>query len=163
MGAGKSSTGRKLASKLGWSFVDSDKQIEDSESRSVAQIFKEEGESHFRSLEKQWIESFADNQCVIAVGGGTPCHHSLDDMMLEKGLCIWFDAPIGMLAQRVIGSPEKRPLLTGLDDDAIRLKLQSLLKDREEIYGKAHLIIQVSKVSINDLAGYINLVISGKS
>src|ERR1051326_6210130 len=71
MGAGKTTVGRRLAKKLGWKFLDLDEEIEHREGRTVANIFKEDGERHFRSLEHSCLKELASvPKAVIAMGGG---------------------------------------------------------------------------------------------
>jgi shikimate kinase len=162
MGAGKSTTGKKLAIKLGWQFVDSDQAIEEDQGRTVAQIFKDDGEEEFRNLEKDWIEKLNLENTIVAVGGGTPCFNDLNRRMLEQGLCLWFDAPIGMLVSRIMSSKAQRPLIAGLSENQLRDKLAHLMNERQEDYQKAHLIFQMNRLSIDDLATYVKLAIEGK-
>ena len=72
MGAGKSSVGRRLAKQLGWKFIDLDEEIERRERRQIAEIFREEGEPHFRSLERLCLKDLSSSasNSVIALGGG---------------------------------------------------------------------------------------------
>ena len=72
MGAGKSSVGRRLAKQLGWKFIDLDEEIERRERRQIAEIFREEGEPHFRSLERLCLKDLSSSasKAVIALGGG---------------------------------------------------------------------------------------------
>src|SRR5207244_12720116 len=75
MGSGKTSVGWRLAKKLGWKFIDLDEEIERSEGRPVAEIFRENGEAHFRQIERNCLQklssSAAAEKSVIAFGGGT--------------------------------------------------------------------------------------------
>src|SRR5262245_21050626 len=71
MGAGKSTVGRLLAERLGWTFHDLDTCIESRTRKSVAQIFMEEGEEEFRRLEQQLtLELASRDHVVLAPGGG---------------------------------------------------------------------------------------------
>ncbi|MBK9591555.1 MAG: dephospho-CoA kinase [Crocinitomicaceae bacterium] len=56
MGSGKSTIGKKLANKLGYAFLDMDREIESEQQKSIAQIFKEHGENYFRALESEWLK-----------------------------------------------------------------------------------------------------------
>src|SRR6202051_3487646 len=56
MGAGKSSVGRVLAQRLNWIFEDLDDRIEAREGRTVAEIFRDSGESEFRRAEHAALE-----------------------------------------------------------------------------------------------------------
>src|SRR5207244_7135559 len=74
MGSGKSTVGRRLAKKLGWKFIDLDEEIECSERRAVADIFRAAGELHFRQLERLALQrlsaSPSTEKSIIALGGG---------------------------------------------------------------------------------------------
>ena len=67
MGAGKSSTGRLLAQRLGWDFVDADAAIEAAAGRPIARIFEEDGEPAFRALERAEVaRALAEDDGVLA-------------------------------------------------------------------------------------------------
>ncbi|MGA9718913.1 MAG: shikimate kinase, partial [Acidobacteriaceae bacterium] len=75
MGAGKSTVGRMLAARLRWPFIDIDSLITAEHGRTVAQIFADHGEEHFRRLEAEATARVLDpahdyEQAVIALGGG---------------------------------------------------------------------------------------------
>src|SRR5947199_8731784 len=75
MGAGKSVVGRLLARRLGRCFVETDDMIVAREARSIAEIFRAEGEERFRALEAEALEALKlKSGDVIATGGGLPCH-----------------------------------------------------------------------------------------
>ena len=75
MGAGKSTVGRHLAHRLGWSFFDTDTEIESAEKTAISEIFASRGEEEFRRIENaviaqhvRWIER--GRPAVLALGGG---------------------------------------------------------------------------------------------
>jgi shikimate kinase len=71
MGAGKTAIGRVVAEKLGREFVDMDAEIEARAGRSIARIFREEGESAFRHMEAMLCAELSERQgLVVATGGG---------------------------------------------------------------------------------------------
>ena len=73
MGSGKTSTGALLAERLGWTFLDLDREIERRDGRTVPQIFSESGEAHFRRLESAALASLlGQRHLVLALGGGAP-------------------------------------------------------------------------------------------
>jgi shikimate kinase len=73
MGSGKTTAGALLAERLGWSFLDLDREIERRDGRSVPQIFSESGEAHFRHLESATLASLlGQRHLVLALGGGAP-------------------------------------------------------------------------------------------
>src|SRR5664279_2631025 len=87
MGSGKSTAGKKLASLLGWSFIDFDKRIEEHTGKPISEIFSQHGENYFRNLETEILKNLkAETDTVISTGGGTPCYGDNMDYMLETGL-----------------------------------------------------------------------------
>ena len=73
MGSGKTTAGALLAERLGWNFVDLDREIEARDGRTVPQIFSDSGEAHFRHLESAALASLLGRRrVVLALGGGAP-------------------------------------------------------------------------------------------
>jgi shikimate kinase len=73
MGSGKTTVGALLAERLGWGFMDLDREIERRDGRSVPEIFRESGEAHFRHLETAALASLlGQRRVVLALGGGAP-------------------------------------------------------------------------------------------
>ena len=73
MGAGKSTIGRILASRVGWDFLDLDAHLEARTRATIPQLFERHGEAHFRRLESSALASaLGQNHTVLALGGGTP-------------------------------------------------------------------------------------------
>jgi shikimate kinase len=73
MGSGKTTAGALLAERLGWNFIDLDREIETRDGRTVPQIFAEQGEPHFRHLESLTLASLlGQRRIVLALGGGAP-------------------------------------------------------------------------------------------
>jgi shikimate kinase len=102
MGAGKTTIGRRLARKLGWKFFDLDEEIERRERRKVADIFREDGEPHFRNLEHQALQELAASQkTVIALGGGAFMDPENRELTEKTGLTVWLKAPFSTLSDRV--------------------------------------------------------------
>src|SRR4051812_10890047 len=102
MGAGKTTIGRQLARKLGWKFIDLDKEIEQEEKRQIAEIFQESGEPQFRVIEKRYLKQLSySTNAIIALGGGTyidPQNRALTDL---TGLTVWLKVSFATVADRV--------------------------------------------------------------
>ena len=105
MGAGKTSVGWRLAKKLGWKFIDLDEEIERDERRSVAEIFRESGEAHFRQIERNCLQklssSAAAEKSVIALGGGTFLDPENRAAAEATGLTVWLKVSFSTAAARV--------------------------------------------------------------
>ena len=102
MGAGKTTIGRQLARKLGWRFIDLDREIEQREGRKIAEIFQESGEPHFRSLEQHYLEEISSaDGAVIALGGGAYLDAQNRTLADETGLTVWLKVSFNKVAERV--------------------------------------------------------------
>ena len=85
MGVGKSALGRKAARELGMRFIDSDHQIEKEQGKKIPEIFADEGESYFRNLEHQFIESGHPGVgCVVSCGGGLVVVPGMKELLKQK-------------------------------------------------------------------------------
>jgi len=102
MGAGKTTVGRQLAKKLGWKFIDLDEEVEKREGRRVADIFKQDGERHFRDLERLCLKELSSSpKSVIALGGGAFMDPENRKMTEKTGLTVWLKVPFAKIAARV--------------------------------------------------------------
>src|SRR5574341_1520015 len=75
MGCGKTTVGKLLSQRLGWSFLDVDEEIERRQGRTIRQIFEQDGEPYFRQVESELLEETlargSKESLVVALGGGT--------------------------------------------------------------------------------------------
>ena len=141
MGAGKSTIGRRLATTLGLSFIDSDNEIVEAAGCSIADIFEAYGEAIFRDLEQRVLSRLVNNPpCVIATGGGAFINPVIREMIKEKSISIWLRADIEVLLERV-SRRDNRPLLKSGDKGAI---LTRLMEERYPIYAQADITIDSS-------------------
>jgi shikimate kinase len=109
MGSGKTTVGRILARKLGWEFMDLDRDIERAEGRSIPEIFADSGEEFFRDLEHRALVGALDGskERVIACGGGVVVRPENRDSLGEAAT-IFLHEDIGALYERTRGA--QRPL-----------------------------------------------------
>jgi shikimate kinase len=133
MGAGKSSIGRRLASRLGIPFIDADAEIESAAGMTIPEIFEKHGEPYFRAGEARVIARLLDNgPQVLATGGGSVMDPQTRALIGQKGISIWLKADIDVLLKRTKRRND-RPLVE---------KIKHLLPMREPIYAQADIIIQ---------------------
>ena len=140
VGAGKTTVGAALATRLDLAFVDTDAEIVRGAGMSIPEIFRREGEVGFRKREREAVESVAGESAVVALGGGALAQPGLCERCETTGTIVYLRARLETLLARV-GRAEDRPLLAGLAAEERRAKLESLLAEREAIYERARLVI----------------------
>src|SRR5271165_7654526 len=106
MGAGKSSVGRRLATKLGLPFVDVDAEIEAGAQLTIPEIFERFGEAYFRDGERKVIARLLNaGQQVIATGGGAFMTPSTREAIAARGVSVWLKPDVEILLARVRKKP----------------------------------------------------------
>jgi len=136
MGAGKTTVGRRLARKLGLSFIDSDHEIEAAAGMSIAEIFEAYGEDEFRAVERRVIARLMDGKPkVLATGGGAFVNAETRALIQQTAVSVWLDADVAVLVERT-GRRNTRPLLNAGDPKEI---LTRLAAERAPLYAEAQL------------------------
>lgn len=156
MGSGKTYWMDRLSRKLRLQRYDLDRLIEDVEDRSVAQVFKESGESHFRQMESIVLKWFDDkDDFILATGGGTPCYNGNMEWMNKQGLTIWLDEDSGVMAERLLPEKDKRPLLAAIPGNKLQDFLEQKKQEREEFYSQAKFRLIGSEINEKNLLNII--------
>lgn len=158
MGCGKTTLGRKLASRLSVPFTDLDKVFEEVTGKTVPLYFKEFGEDAFRKAERDVLQTsdFPDD-VVIATGGGAPCYYNNMDWMNANGFTVYISLSPVALAKRLETAEEERPVLRDHKGTALVEFIAEKLKEREPFYKQAHLIAEGISLSAEKLASAIAL------
>jgi len=134
MGVGKSTIGRRLASRLGLPFVDADEEIAAAADLSISEIFERYGEEEFRDGERRVIARLLEQgRKVIATGGGAFMNEETRRLILSEAVAVWLDADINVLVERV-SRRDGRPLLKDKDPLVV---LTELAKVRNPVYAQA--------------------------
>ena len=143
MGAGKTSIGKRLATRLDVGFCDADHEIETAAGMTVTEIFAKYGEPEFRRLERSVIARLlGEAPHVLATGGGAYMDDGTRDAMRAHAFTIWLKAPIDILLGRVRKRQEQdksRPLL---NNDDMHGTLDRLLEARGPIYALADMTLE---------------------
>lgn len=149
-GSGKSTSGKRFAKALGWSYADLDKLVAIRAGKRIPEIFASAGEEAFRTYERDALhETAGSNRLVIGCGGGTAAWHNNIDWMLAHGLVVWLDIPENELLDRLLRSKNERPLFPSRNTDDIRHRLQELLSQRRPHFEKAQLRVNSEKALLN--------------
>jgi len=157
MGSGKSTVGKRLASNLGWKFLDLDKQIEHKAGQLIKNIFSSFGEDYFRRIEAETLLNLKIMEdTVISTGGGTPCFGKNMDFMMTSGLVVYLKMTPGQLKSRLEGLTTDRPLIHNLTPQELLKYISDKLSEREEYYLKAPLIVDGKNLDIRTLSYMIS-------
>ena len=157
-GSGKSTVGVALAAHLQWPFVDTDALIELKESKKITDLFVENGEEYFRSVEFASLqEVLLEESAVISLGGGAPISESAQAILQSSNSVIVFlDVSLATAAPRV-GFNRDRPLLLGNP----RAQWQALSEQRRPIYEKlATQSIKVDDMTVDEIIAIIESSLS---
>ena len=142
MGSGKTSTGRPLAERLGYGFVDADAVIEQAAGCSIPEIFERDGEAGFRALESQVLNAISQRHSLVVATGGGVVTQQENWGLLHSGIVIWLDVVPEQLMQRLKADSTVRPLLQTDDPDAA---LNALLNQRRPLYAEADLTVVINQ------------------
>ena len=158
MGSGKTSTGRPLAERLGYGFVDADAVIEQAAGCSIAEMFQRDGEPEFRALEKQVLNSISQrHSLVVATGGGVVTQRE-NWGVLHSGIVIWLDVAQEQLLKRLQADRTVRPLLQTADPEAA---LNKLIAERQALYAEADLTVVIDDEAPEAIADGIVQLLPG--
>jgi shikimate kinase len=134
-GSGKSTVAALLAQSLNWAWVDADAVLERKAGCSIREMFAQQGETAFRSLEAAVLQELcALDKTVIATGGGVVLRAENRQRLRQAGPVVWLQADVETLWQRIRGdssSAERRPPLQNVD---AREEVALVLASREALY-----------------------------
>jgi len=159
MGAGKSTVGRALSQRLNWMFEDLDDRIERREGRSVAEIFRDSGESEFRRAERAALQSVMKElhggvARIVALGGGAFVQPENAALFRATGVhTVFLNASVEELWRRcreqATAAAAERPLLSSAE------RFRSLYDERRLAYAKASLRIETVGRTVDEIAAEI--------
>jgi shikimate kinase len=139
MGVGKSTVGRRLARRLGLSFIDTDEEIEGASGYPAAEVFERYGERDFRDGERRLVARLVRGDVrVIATGGGVYVDPRTRQLLNERAITIWLDAPVDILAERTSRRDTRAQLRNGDRKEV----LQRLAIERLPSYREAHIHVK---------------------
>ena len=150
-GAGKSTLGKILAKKIGWSFVELNKEIERENGLSVAEIIALYGQEGFRRMEQAALTQLLARKelMVLATGGGIVSEPLTFDLVLSSFYTIWLKADPEEHMARVRGQGDLRPMA---DDRSAMAELRNILVSREPLYARASAVVDTAGLSVDAAA-----------
>lgn len=148
--SGKSRFGKRLASKLKFSFVDLDLYIHEKTLKTSAEWIRESGEEVFREIESKMLKECAKQKenLVIATGGGTPCFNDNMDWMKQNGKTLWLNIPPEHIFQRLQLQKGDRPLIPLKNNLPDREAFLLHYNERKKYYAQADFILDRADVSL---------------
>jgi XRE family aerobic/anaerobic benzoate catabolism transcriptional regulator len=147
-GAGKSTLGKMLAKKIGWNFVELNKEIEAQNGLSVAEIIALYGQEGFRRLEQAALTQLLARKelTVLATGGGIVSEPVTFDLILSSFYTIWLKAEPEEHMARVRGQGDLRPMA---DDRSAMAELRNILVSREPLYARASAVVDTAGLTVD--------------
>lgn len=152
MGSGKTTLGKILAQHTGLHFIDLDWHIEKRYHKTVSELFAEQGEEEFRTIEQRMLHEVSEfENVIISSGGGTPCFFDNMEYMNRQALTVYLKASPKVLFHHLKMGKQQRPLLKGKSDEELLKFIQDTLQKREQYYSKAHIIFNTDKLDSTQL------------
>lgn len=159
MGTGKTAAGKLLAKKLGKEFIELDSEIEKKAGKTVADIFRDDGEPRFRELEAEAVQTVSGRKnVVIACGGGVVLDTENVFRLKRECVIVCLTASPEMILRRVSGDKHQRPLL---DVPEKEKRIKDLLELRRPLYDRAaDISIDTTGINISGVVKKILIALS---
>ena len=161
MGCGKTTLGKKLATRLNYEFLDLDHILEARERMTIPEYFSKHGEEAFRKLESAILkETNYPKNAIVSTGGGLPCFFDNIQWMNAHGRTIYIKLAPKTLADRLEHEKHKRPVLNGRNQEELVVFIEEKLLERETYYNQATIVangIGLTAEKVEELINYANL------
>ena len=152
MGTGKTTVGRAIAHKTGFTVLDSDQEIERAQGRSIAEIFAQSGEPAFRALEREFIvHGHPAERTIVACGGGLVVQPGMLELLRQRGVVICLHASLETILART-ARHRNRPLLEVENPEE---RIRTLYAAREPIYKRSGTVILTDGRPLNEIVAHV--------
>jgi len=156
MASGKSTIGRLLAKIVDFRFIDLDLFIENKEEMTISEIFTKKGEVYFRKIENIYLKELLSNynNCVISLGGGTPCYSNNMDLIMsnKETVCFYLKTSINEIVIRLMNEKEQRPLVAQIEsEESLKEFVGKHLFERNPFYLRSDFIINTDQKSKDNI------------
>ena len=158
MGAGKTTTARRLAQRMGWEVVDTDALFEEKYKISVNDFFNKYDEALYRKLESEVLKATESlDHVVVSTGGGTACYFDNMEWMNQHGLTVFMRISPKAAVDRVIHSRHKRPLAEGKSEEELTEFVNQHYASRMPFYEQARITVKSEDFDLEDLIRQIGI------
>lgn len=152
MGTGKSTVGRHAAQRLGFAFLDSDREIEQLQGRAISEIFATRGEAAFREMEREFVEhGHPATRQVVACGGGMVTQPGILELLQGKGVVICLYAPVETILERT-SRHQHRPLLNVENREE---RIRELFGQREAVYRRSGTLVSTAARPLREIVDHV--------
>ena len=158
MGSGKSLISSKLNSIKKIEKIDLDFEISKELENSIPEIFEKRGELFFRKKEKEILERIFSlkEECMLSLGGGTPCYYDNMEVINENSISIYLRAKVDTLVKRLLEDKiHCRPLINRIPDEQLPEFIGQHLFERNHFYNQAKIIIDTDNLTAEEIADEI--------
>lgn len=154
---GKTTVGRALAGRLGWTFVDTDDLVVQAAGTTIARMVETRGWPYFRELERQTLAAVAKGRSqVVATGGGVVLDDRNIAAMQQAGKVVWLTADEATIARRMLADAATHASRPSLTDQGRIAEIRQVLAERRPRYEKAaEMTIETDHASIEMICDQI--------
>ncbi|MGH7996253.1 MAG: shikimate kinase [Opitutaceae bacterium] len=152
MGTGKTTVGRAAAERLGFICIDSDREIEERQRRTISEIFATDGEAAFRQMEREFVlAGHPASRAVVACGGGLVIQPGLAEELRSRGVVVCLHASLETIIERS-SRQSHRPLLQGPDPAE---RIRTLFAQREAIYRRTGTLVLTDLRPLREVVAHV--------
>ena len=157
MCSGKTSVGKSLSARLGWTFIDTDDMIEQRTGMAVGDIFSRFGEPAFRAHEYSAVaDALEGERQIVSLGGGALVNEQLRNMILDRARLVILDVRPETVLERAKRENRRRPLLESNN-------VWTLMEKRHNAYSLCHIRVATDEFSVTSVADRILKGLGGTS